>query len=248
MYRSPGGLRPASRRPVPEVLGRVPRWVEPAFRGDPRPRAEQISRAAVNAPDVVQGLGSIVLAAGCSRRLGTSKQLLELAGEPLVRRAARAAVEAGLWPVVVVVGDRAEEVRAALAGLPVVTVANAVPGQGVAESIRLGLERLAECAPDARGVVVLACDQPMVHAGHLQALAAAQRDPGALVASRCGDALGVPALVPVALFPELRALTGEGGCGDLLARHAAQVVSVPLPGGDLDVDTPEDWARVKRME
>ncbi len=202
----------------------------------------------MNTPDVVQGLGSVVLAAGCSRRLGTSKQLLELDGEPLVRRAARAAVEAGLWPVVVVVGDRAEEVRAALAGLPVVTVANAVPGQGVAESIRLGLERLTECAPGARGVVMMACDQPAVQAGHLRALAAAQRDPGGLVASSYGGALGVPALVPAALFPELQALTGEGGCKDLLAIHAARVVPVPLPGGDLDVDTPEDWARAKRLE
>ena len=219
-----------------------------AFRADPERDAEQIRPTAVNAPDVVQGLGSIVLAAGCSRRLGTSKQLLELGGEPLVRRAARVAVEAGLWPVVVVVGDRAEEVRAALAGLPVVTVANAVVLQGLSGSIRVGLERLAECAPGARGVVMLACDQPAVQASHLRALAAAQRDPAALVASSYGGALGVPTLVPAALFSELRALTGEGGCGDLLVRHAARVVPVPLPGGDLDVDTPEDWARAKRLD
>lgn len=219
-----------------------------AFRRDPKAGGQQITATVVNAPDVVQGLGSIVLAAGCSRRLGTSKQLLELGGEPLVRRAARVAVEAGLWPVVVVVGDRAEEVRAALAGLPVVTVANAAALQGLSGSIRLGLERLFECAPGARGVVVLACDQPAVQASHLRALAAAQRDGGALVASSYGGALGVPALIPAALFAELRALTGEGGCGDLLARHAARVVPVALPDGDLDVDTPEDWARAKRLD
>lgn len=219
-----------------------------AFQGDPEADAQQISPKAVNAPDVVQGLGSIVLAAGCSRRLGTPKQLLELGGEPLVRRAARVALEAGLWPVVVVVGDRAEEVRAALAGLPVVTVANAVVLQGLSGSIRVGLERLTECAPGARGVVMMACDQPAVQAGHLRALAAAQRNPGALVASSYAGALGVPALVPAALFPELRALTGEGGCGELLSRHAPRVVPVPLPGGDLDVDTPEDWARAKRLD
>lgn len=202
----------------------------------------------MNAQDVVKGLGSVVLAAGCSRRLGTSKQLLELGGEPLVRRAARVAVEAGLWPVVVVVGDRAEEVRAALAGLPVVTVASAAVAQGLSGSIRAGLERLAECSPGAGGVVVLACDQPAVRASHLRALAAARRGERAPVASSYAGALGLPALFPAALFPELRGLTGECGCGDLLARHAAVVQPVPLPGGELDVDTPEDWARALRQE
>jgi molybdenum cofactor cytidylyltransferase len=221
--------------------------VEGAFRGDPATRPEQI-RAAVNAEDLVQGLGSVVLAAGCSRRLGTCKQLLQLGGEPLVRRAARVAVEAGLWPVVVVVGDRAEEVRAALAGLPVVTVGSVGVLQGLSRSIRLGLERLAECSPGACGVVVLACDQPAVGAAHLLALAAARSDRTPVAASSYAGVLGMPALFPAALFPELRALTGEGGCGDLLERHAARVQPVPLPGGELDVDTPEDWARAQRLE
>jgi molybdenum cofactor cytidylyltransferase len=149
---------------------------------------------------------------------------------------------------VVVVGDRAEEVRAALAGLPVVTVANAAVLKGLSGSIRLGLERLAECSPGARGVVVLACDQPVVQARHLRALAGAPSEGTALVASSYAGSLGLPALIPAAFFDELRALTGEGSCGDLLARYAARVTRVPLPGGDLDVDTPEDWARAQRLE
>lgn len=189
-----------------------------------------------------------MLAAGCSLRLDVPKQLLELRGEPLVRRAARAAVDAGLWPVVVVVGDRAEEVRAALAGLPVVTVANGAFAEGLAESIRLGLERLAECAPEASGVVLLACDQPAVRAGHLRALAAARREESPLAASSYSGAVGMPVLVPAALFPELRSLAGETGCAELLMRHAARVAPVPLPNGELVVDTPEDWARAQKLD
>src|SRR5512138_244962 len=63
--------------------------------------------------------GAAVLAAGGSARLGRPKQLLVLDGEPLVRRAARAALEAGFAPVVVVVGAHEAEVRAALSGLAV---------------------------------------------------------------------------------------------------------------------------------
>ncbi|BDG03194.1 nucleotidyltransferase family protein [Anaeromyxobacter oryzae] len=191
-------------------------------------------------------IGGVVLAAGRSVRLGTPKQLLVLEGEALVRRAARAAVEAGLWPVVVVVGDHADEVRGALAGLPVATVANPQYETGMASSLRRGLARLTECAPDAAGVVVLACDQPRVSAEHVEALVEAQRQAGKLVAaSSYSGALGVPALFAAAVFPELLALEGDRGARGVVERDPARVCAVPLEGGELDVDTPEDWDRAR---
>lgn len=190
--------------------------------------------------------GAILLAAGGSLRLGTPKQLLELDGEPLVRRAARAAVEAGLWPVVVVVGAEQDAVRGALAGLPLVTVCNPDYAAGMAISLRHGLARLSECAPAASGAVVLVCDQPGVSAAHLAALVdAAARSGRPVAASTYADALGVPTFFAAALFPELRALAGDQGARAVILRDPGRVIPVPLPGGELDVDTPEDWERVR---
>src|SRR6266581_2250032 len=64
-------------------------------------------------------VAGVVLAAGASRRMGPgrNKMLLELAGEPLVRRAARRALAAGLAPVVVVLGDMVHVSAAALSEL-----------------------------------------------------------------------------------------------------------------------------------
>jgi len=59
-----------------------------------------------------------VLAAGASRRMGANKLLLMLDGEPLVRRASRRALAAGLEPLVVVLGHESERVQLALADLP----------------------------------------------------------------------------------------------------------------------------------
>jgi len=63
-------------------------------------------------------VAAVVLAAGASTRLGTPKQLVEYAGEPLVRRAAGAALGSGARPVIVVLGADADRVARALAGLP----------------------------------------------------------------------------------------------------------------------------------
>ncbi|HET6437633.1 MAG TPA: NTP transferase domain-containing protein [Anaeromyxobacter sp.] len=199
----------------------------------------------MNGEDLVRGLGGIVLAAGGPRRPGPPRQLLELSGEPLVRRAARAAVEAGLWPAVVVVGEHAEEVRAALAGLPIVTVAAGEGGP--AGAVLPGLRRLLECAPAALGVVILAADQPVVQARHIRALAAAGCGASAPAASSYGGSVGLPALFPLALFPELGALPSERDFSEVLARHAAAVTRVPLEGGELDVDCADDWLRAQAL-
>src|SRR5213078_4433048 len=59
-------------------------------------------------------IGAVVLAAGGSSRFGRPKQLLTFHGETLVRRAVRAAAEAGCNPVIVVAGDLADSIRSEL--------------------------------------------------------------------------------------------------------------------------------------
>lgn len=186
--------------------------------------------------------GAVVLAAGGSSRLGRPKQLLELDGEPLVRRAARAAAEAGFDPVIVVVGAAEAEVRAALAGGAFAVVTNPDWPSGVASSVRRGLETLLALRPDAGGVLLAACDQPRLGAAHLAALAGALEGGGhAVAASSYAGTVGVPALFSRAVFDELRALDGEQGAKRVVTRDPGRVVSVALPGGERDIDTEADW-------
>ncbi|MDR1422052.1 MAG: nucleotidyltransferase family protein [Coriobacteriales bacterium] len=64
---------------------------------------------------------AIVPVAGLSSRMGSFKPLLEIDGEPLIRRTVRSVLAGGAREVRVVLGREAEAVRAALADLPDIT-------------------------------------------------------------------------------------------------------------------------------
>jgi molybdenum cofactor cytidylyltransferase len=190
-------------------------------------------------------IGAVLLAAGGSRRLGAPKQLLAYGGEPLVRRAATTALDAGFSPVVVVVGHEAARVRSALAGTALAIVENADWSNGVASSIRRGLGELARLVPTPRAVALLVCDQPLLTSEHLRALAAAVRGGAPLAASTYAGTQGVPAVFGPELVPELQALTGDTGAKAIVRRHLSRAALIPFAGAEHDVDTPGDltWLR-----
>src|SRR5579863_5320617 len=77
----------------------------------------------------------VVLAAGASRRLGQPKQLVELEGEPLLRRQTRMALAANIGPVAVVLGCRWADFAACIGDLPVARLVNQQWTEGLGTSI-----------------------------------------------------------------------------------------------------------------
>jgi CTP:molybdopterin cytidylyltransferase MocA len=178
--------------------------------------------------------GAIVLAAGASTRLGEAKQLAVLGDERLLERAVRIANEAGLAPVIVVLGCRAEEIRASCRLGDATVVLNPDWAEGMASSVRAGIAAL---PGDLDGIVLMTCDQPAVTGAHLHALLkAAETNSGLqVVSSRYANRQGVPAFFPAAAWADLRSLRGDQGARGLLGESK----SVELDGGQLDVDTAE---------
>jgi molybdenum cofactor cytidylyltransferase len=185
--------------------------------------------------------GLIVLAAGASRRLGTSKQLLRLHGETLVRRATRLGLATEPAAAVVVVGADADRVFASVSDLDVRRVNCADWDLGMGTSLRVGLVALPhECA----GALIVLCDQPALDTPHLNELVAAWRTNAlGAAASAYAGRLGVPAVLPRAWFAELIADAGEQGARRLLARHRQDVVAIANEALALDVDRNEDLSR-----
>jgi molybdenum cofactor cytidylyltransferase len=191
-------------------------------------------------------IGLIILAAGGSSRLGRPKQLLKFEGQPLLRRTAETALAAG-GRTVVVLGAEAEACAAALAGLPVRLVVNAGWKEGLAGSIRVGMEALEEAWPGVAGVILCVADQPLLSVAVLEALLEKQRRTGATMAAcEYGGKLGVPAYFGAEKFGQLKALRNDEGARNVLRRNPEAVARVPFPGGEMDIDTPEDYRRIEK--
>jgi len=199
----------------------------------------------------------VVLAAGTSSRFGDANKLLATVdGEPVVRRAARTLVDAGLDPVVVVAGHEADRVRAAVADLPVETVDNDAYEAGQSTSVRSGIDALREgegrdrtegggddgSGPAVDAAVIALGDMPFVDPETVETLVAAHAAGvgDALAAAHEGDR-GNPVLFDRRFFDRLADVDGDvGGREILLADDASALVDVDDPGVRRDVDRPTD--------
>ena len=181
-------------------------------------------------------VAAIVLAAGGSTRMGRPKQLIQMDGEPLLRRTARMVLEVGCDPVVVVLGVDADKIEPCLSGLPVLKLINRDCWQGLSTSIRAGLDGV---PPRSSGILILVCDQPGITPELLQLMLGGHHShPRRIIACAYENTLGVPCLFPRSRFKALRGLEGDQGAKALI--RAQTCVVVPFPEGEVDLDTPKD--------
>lgn len=190
-------------------------------------------------------VAGILLAAGGSFRMGQTKQLLEMDGQPLVRRVAARAVESGFSPLIVVVGAARDVVVTALEGLPVKIVVNPDWDNGQSTSVLAGLKAL----PLKTGAVeYILADQPYVDASLMLALANRWRISFAsIVAPLIAGQRANPVLFDRSTFPEFASLTGDQGAKSLLRKFKVDY----LPWHDvralLDIDTMDDYVKSKKV-
>ena len=190
-----------------------------------------------------QPLAAVLLAAGSASRFGSPKQLAEIHGVPLVRRAAQA-ILACRAEVVVVTGARADEVSAALRGLPVRLAHNPFWALGMGESIARGFRELLRPPVAPEAALLCLVDQPMVGAAQLQQLIERHRAlPRHIIVSDHGETVGPPCLFPAEFYAELTQLSGALGARGVLQRHRERVETVDMPEAALDIDRPEDHVR-----
>ncbi len=190
--------------------------------------------------------GIIILAAGSSTRLGRAKQLLAWRGKSLLKHVTDEALQAGLSPVVVILGADAEQVGAMfepgeIGESPVSVIRNEDWEKGMSGGIRKGLQHL-EAAGSPGSVIISVCDQPYLSAAFFKELIRRKEETGkGIVASAYAGTVGVPVLFDAAYFAELRSLKDGDGAKRLLSTFKEDVATIDFPQGAIDIDTPADY-------
>jgi 2-C-methyl-D-erythritol 4-phosphate cytidylyltransferase/2-C-methyl-D-erythritol 2,4-cyclodiphosphate synthase len=211
---------------------------------------------------------ALLMAAGSGSRFGAAepKQFLPLLGKPILRHAAEALLADGavqaLLPVVA--PGQAARVLSMLEGLPCLPAVEG--GATRQESVRAGLEALADQAPDA--VLVHDAARPILPPGSIPALLAAlEIHPGAVPAQPVTDTLKAgedgtilrtvpraglyraqtPQAFRFAALLEAHRSATEEATDDASLLEAAGLPVALLPGSEnnLKVTYPEDLARAE---
>jgi molybdenum cofactor cytidylyltransferase len=184
----------------------------------------------------------VILAAGKSNRLGSPKQLLDYKGRSLLQHAAEAAVGTGLHPVLVITGARAEMMEKELNNYPVQLIFNKDWEEGMASSIRCGVNAAIQLNPKTDGILCMVCDQPFADTQLLNELIAKQKESGMPIAACVYDeVIGTPAIYHKSIFPELLSLKGDIGAKKIINGHKESVATISFNSGKTDIDTASDY-------
>jgi molybdenum cofactor cytidylyltransferase len=186
----------------------------------------------------------VVFAAGASSRMGDHKLLLELGGEPIVRRSVNQLLEAGFSSVTVVLGREPDRVKAALEGLPCEFALNPDYLLGMESSFRAAIDSFSS---EVTAALFTLADQVFLTKLEYQKLFELfQTEHPLIAASRFGEVIAPPHIFSSALFAVL-GLPGRGAKPLIQAYlertrfvdHARELL--------FDVDTPKDYAQAQKI-
>jgi molybdenum cofactor cytidylyltransferase len=187
----------------------------------------------------------LILAAGRGTRFGGRKMLADVDGRPMLQHVLDVAAAADLDPVVVVIGDDADEIETAMTWRAEKRIRNPDPGSGLSSSVAIGLARF---GAGVSRVLVLLGDQPYLSVENVSAITATRPDTEKpIVVPRYADGRpGNPVLLEREGFALAAALKGDRGMSQLFAAHPDLVRYVKVSGANPDIDRAEDLEQVSR--
>jgi CTP:molybdopterin cytidylyltransferase MocA len=195
---------------------------------------------------------AIIPAAGHSARMGRPKLALPLGDRTVLERVVSALRGAGVEHVLVIVGPHVPQLAplAERAGAHVLQLAEETPDMRATVEAGLSwLEGRFRPRPDDRWLLVPA-DHPALDPLLLRTLL--EKGAGApdksIVVPTHGGRRGHPTLIDWKHVAGMRALPAGQGLNVYLRQHAAETLEVPVdsPGVLCDLDTPEDYERLRR--
>lgn len=192
-------------------------------------------------------ISAVLLAAGCSRRMGALNKLeLTVHGRPMIRHSVMTLLASDVCDLSVVVGYQARAIRALLRGLDINIVHNPDFAAGQMTSAHAGL--LAVTRPVA-GVMLCLSDQPLLTPADINfliaAFAASRRD--RILIPTFEGRRGNPIIIPHCRIGAILAGDEKPGCRRFIARHPELTFGCAMQNdhGVFDIDSAADYQRLK---
>jgi molybdenum cofactor cytidylyltransferase len=188
----------------------------------------------------------LIMAAGASKRLGQSKQLVEYKGQTLIRRISKEAIEANIGNVTIVTGYDHQKIEKEVQDLHLDVYYNGEWEEGLGASIRNGVKEILNKKPDTDAILLTMVDQPYVERTHLKKLANAY-DPlrSMIIASAYSNTFGVPVLFDRKYFNQMVTLKGDEGGKKVFVKYLKNIVEIPFIAGAIDIDEAEDLSKLQ---
>jgi molybdenum cofactor cytidylyltransferase len=193
-------------------------------------------------------IGAVILAAGMSRRMGVPKLLLDFRGKPLFLYSVECAIHSQMNPILIVAGEHVQLLQEHSKDLPVEIARNPDYTEGMATSLKLGIE-----AMDGRvdALMVFLADQPFVPPLLIKQLihtyTVCRSNGIRIVRPQYSGLPGHPVLIDAELFTEFSDLQGDEGGRSIIKRHAEKLKVIPAenPLWGADIDTPDDLKKIE---
>ena len=191
-------------------------------------------------------LSILIPAAGASKRLGQTKQLVRYKSVSLIQNAVNIAGSINPCEIIVITGHKASAVQNAVDQTPVHWVHNSNWSDGMGSSIAAGAAVVSHAS---RAVMILLCDQWRLETSDLRLMAETWRsNPERIICARANEQNMPPVIFPVSFLGQLQSLEGENGARDILGDKPEMLIPVPLKNASFDLDTTAGLSRLKSYD
>lgn len=190
-------------------------------------------------------ISAIVLAAGESKRMGRTKQLLDWEGRTILQRVLENLSRSRVDEVILVLGHEADRILQSLDTRKVKVVINKNYKEGMITSIQQGLINLDD---KVEAFFIVLADQPAVGPEIFDRLISELRrvtPQKSIVLPAFRSLRGHPALFSAKYRKEALRIEGDVGFRQVLQEHPEEILTVEMDTDSIlqDIDTPDDYQK-----
>lgn len=188
-------------------------------------------------------VAAVVVAAGSSSRMPAIKQLLPWKDTTMLGYVIKQLEDAGAAHVFVVLGAHQKEILNLTDTSNITIIHNDNWSQGMGTSIAKTIIYLRENNLKFDGLLIAACDQPLIKLDHYKKLIYSCINNERIVVSSFGAGRGIPVVFGKIYFNELSTLTEDVGAKSIVNKHLNRLIQIDAPEAAIDLDTEERYAQ-----